>query len=66
VGKAIFVGSKGTISKFSLENRVAVVTGGGSGIGKGISLGLAGAGANIVVANRSQDKGRLLAEEIRA
>lgn len=33
----------------SLKGKVAIVTGGNSGIGRAIALGLAGAGANIVV-----------------
>lgn len=33
----------------SLKGKVAIVTGGNSGIGKAIALGLAGAGANIVI-----------------
>jgi glucose 1-dehydrogenase len=33
----------------SLKNKVAIVTGGNSGIGKAIALGLARAGANIVI-----------------
>ena len=37
---------------FDLSGRTAIVTGGGRGIGKGICLALAQAGANIVVANR--------------
>ena len=37
---------------FDLTGRTAIVTGGGRGIGKGICLALAQAGANIVVANR--------------
>ncbi len=37
---------------FRLDGRVAVVTGGGTGIGRGIALGLADAGADIVLAGR--------------
>ena len=39
---------------FNLTGRTAIVTGGGRGIGKGICLALAQAGANIVVANRDK------------
>ncbi len=41
---------------FDLSGKVAVVTGGNGGIGKGIADGLAAAGAAIVVAARNQDK----------
>ena len=38
-----------TLSLFSLQDRVAVVTGAGSGIGQRISLGFAGCGAAVVL-----------------
>ncbi|MAF39418.1 MAG: 2-deoxy-D-gluconate 3-dehydrogenase [Chloroflexi bacterium] len=51
---------------FDLTGKVAVVTGGNGGIGLGIAMGLAGAGANIVVAARSVEKTAQALEEIRA
>ena len=39
-------------SRFSLEGRVAVVTGGGTGIGRGCALVLAEHGADVVLAGR--------------
>ena len=40
-------------SCFSLTGKVAIVTGSGSGIGQGIALGLAEAGADIVAVYHS-------------
>jgi 3-oxoacyl-[acyl-carrier protein] reductase len=39
-------------SPFSLENRIAIVTGGGVGIGRSIAIEFARAGADVVVASR--------------
>ena len=41
--------------KFRLDGQVAVVTGGGRGIGRGIALGLAECGADVVVIARRQE-----------
>ena len=40
---------------FDLSGRVAVVTGGTTGIGQAIALGLAGAGADVVASSRVVD-----------
>ena len=50
---------------FDLTNKVAVVTGGNSGIGKGMASGLASAGCNIVIAARNPTKNREAAEELK-
>jgi 2-deoxy-D-gluconate 3-dehydrogenase len=39
---------------FSLENRIALVTGGGRGLGKGIALALAEAGADLALVARTK------------
>ena len=51
---------------FDLTGKVAVVTGGNGGIGLGIAMGLAGVGANIVIAARSVEKTAQALEDIRA
>jgi NAD(P)-dependent dehydrogenase (short-subunit alcohol dehydrogenase family) len=49
---------------FGLEGKVAVVTGGTSGIGKALSLGLADAGADVIATARRQQQVDETANEI--
>ncbi|MEJ2368385.1 MAG: SDR family NAD(P)-dependent oxidoreductase [Acidobacteriota bacterium] len=50
----------------SLKDKVAVVTGGGRGIGRAAALMLARAGASVVVTARSRDEIEVVAGEIKA
>ena len=54
------------LDRFRLDGQVAVVTGGGRGIGEGLALGLADAGADLVVAARRTHEVEAVAEKIRA
>jgi 2-deoxy-D-gluconate 3-dehydrogenase len=54
------------MGEFDLSGRVAFVTGGNGGIGLGMALGLARAGADIVIAARNVEKSDAAAGEIRA
>ncbi len=49
-----------------LEGKVAIVTGGGQGIGKAVALGLAAEGAAVVIGQRHADRAAAVAAEIEA
>ena len=50
---------------FSLTDKKAIVTGANSGIGHGIALALANAGADVLVTSREKERAEPAAEEIR-
>jgi 2-deoxy-D-gluconate 3-dehydrogenase len=55
-----------TRSLFDLTNRVVVVTGGNGGIGRGIALGLAEAGAAVAILGRNDEKNQQVLAELKA
>ena len=54
------------LDRFRVEDKVALITGGGKGLGKAIALGLAEAGANVIVAARTLEEVEAVAAEARA
>lgn len=54
------------IERFSLTDRVAIVTGAGKGIGAGCAIALAEAGADVALAARTESDLEAVAERIRA
>jgi NAD(P)-dependent dehydrogenase (short-subunit alcohol dehydrogenase family) len=51
---------------FDLTGRAALVTGGSKGLGKAMAMALADAGADVVLASRSENELRAAADEIRS
>jgi 2-dehydro-3-deoxy-D-gluconate 5-dehydrogenase len=51
---------------FDLSGRVAAVTGDNGGIGRGIAIGLAQAGAEIAVLARNEEKNQRVMSELQA
>lgn len=55
---------RGIVDIFSLEGKVAIVTGGSRGIGRSITLGYAKAGADLVIASRTLADAEQVADEV--
>src|SRR6476620_10487269 len=56
--------SSAVSDRFSLEGRVAIITGGGTGIGRGAALVLAEHGADVVLAARRTEPRDATAKEV--
>lgn len=54
------------LDRFRLDGQVAVVTGAGRGIGAATAVALAEAGADVLIAARSQDQLNAVAEQVRS
>jgi NAD(P)-dependent dehydrogenase (short-subunit alcohol dehydrogenase family) len=51
--------------QLSFENRTYLVTGGGSGIGKGVAAGLVASGASVMIVGRNADRLAAAVEELK-
>jgi NADP-dependent 3-hydroxy acid dehydrogenase YdfG len=52
------------LDKFSLKGKVAIVTGATGGLGRGITLALSEAGADLVLVSRTLSSLKIVAKEI--
>lgn len=50
---------------FDLSGKTALVTGGNKGIGRGMAIGLAQAGADIIIASRSIEANSEIEQEVK-
>jgi NAD(P)-dependent dehydrogenase (short-subunit alcohol dehydrogenase family) len=56
----------GVMTSRRFEGRVALVTGGSSGIGRAAALGFAREGASVAIASRGRDRGQAVRQELAA